>query len=233
MEKTSAYALILLSAIVVYGFTSSYTGQIARSGGNYYSEYGGESGTFQVYAKIPGEPSPARQIQVYAPTVTRPQSYQIGNNTNHTTCLNNACVVVSGPGTNQCWPPGSLCGNLCGNGVINPGEQCDPPGNTFQCLGGGLCLSNCQCGSPPTNKTRLNPGCYDTDTATYPTINYFVKGTVTIRLSTGATFSSTDSCNNTVTLNEKYCVSPYTQAITGILTNCTQFNMACSNGRCV
>lgn len=42
-----------------------------------------------------------------------------------------------------CEPPPN-----CPNGVIDPGEQCDPPGNLLHCPGGALCLNNCTC--PPT-----------------------------------------------------------------------------------
>lgn len=34
---------------------------------------------------------------------------------------------------------------LCGNDEIDPGEQCDPPGNTEQCPGGQACNDACQC----------------------------------------------------------------------------------------
>ncbi len=37
---------------------------------------------------------------------------------------------------------------LCGNNETDIGEDCDPPGNTFQCPGNLTCTSNCQCPTP-------------------------------------------------------------------------------------
>lgn len=46
-------------------------------------------------------------------------------------------------------------GNLCGNNVIDPGEDCDPPGD-LKCLGGtAQCLPNCTC------PLEGQPGCGD------------------------------------------------------------------------
>ena len=39
------------------------------------------------------------------------------------------------------------CGLCCNNGNLDPGEQCDPPGDTSQCPAGGVCSVSCAC--PP------------------------------------------------------------------------------------
>ncbi len=35
-------------------------------------------------------------------------------------------------------------GQQCGDGIVDPPEECDPPGNNDQCIS-GVCNSNCQC----------------------------------------------------------------------------------------
>ena len=207
MEKSTAYILIILAAVVVYGFSQSYTGQIARSAGQ------------EIYEAMPAPSLPSRegvnpiyneQTQFVARIPSRkyipaePQSRSTlritANSTNHTSCISNTCVVVSGPGTNQCWPPGSLCGTSA------------VPAPLFQ------------------------PGCTDTDTSNYPTINYFVRGTATVTFNNGFQTSQTDFCNFTLgsnTLQERFCTSAIAQFISSNTVNCNQFNMTCSIGRCV
>jgi len=111
MEKTTAYFLIILSAIVIYSFSSSYTGQIARnpSSKDYVTSL--SPGGQLVYTA----PQPSRDyIPRQQATQSRPKSLTLTGNTtnatNHTACLFNTCTVVSGPGSNQCWPVGSSCG---------------------------------------------------------------------------------------------------------------------------
>jgi len=42
-------------------------------------------------------------------------------------------------------------GAVCGNGVLEPGELCDPPGAQAQCASGSLCAGDCRgCSAPPT-----------------------------------------------------------------------------------
>lgn len=45
---------------------------------------------------------------------------------------------------------GGACSSLCGNGVLDPGEACDPPGST--CGTSGICSPDCSCQGP-------NPEC--------------------------------------------------------------------------
>jgi hypothetical protein len=37
----------------------------------------------------------------------------------------------------------------CGNGVVDEGEECDPPGEIGQCAGCQLCIAGCKCNTPP------------------------------------------------------------------------------------
>ena len=47
--------------------------------------------------------------------------------------------------------------NTCGNGMVDPGEPCDPssPGGAFSCAPGETCSEICTC-LPPTT-TTLEP----------------------------------------------------------------------------
>ncbi|MBN2015915.1 hypothetical protein JW766_03705, partial [Candidatus Dojkabacteria bacterium] len=62
----------------------------------------------------------------------------------------------------------------CGDGTIDPGEECDPPGNTDQCEY-GTCQTDCTCPSPPPpergfelEKVVVGPGSYyEGDTVTF------------------------------------------------------------------
>ena len=208
MEKTTAYFLIILSAVVIYSFSSSYTGQIARSGGRYDYVYDDtQTNTFRVVAEPTTQtyiPSTYYDMKKY--DMKKSKTFTItGNTTNHTTCLFNTCTVVSGPGSNQCWPVGSSCGNFTNVSSATPAPL-------------------------------FTPGCTDTDSPFYPTINYFVKGTTTVTFNNGFQTSQTDFCNFTLgsnILQERFCTSAIAQFISSNTVNCNLFNMTCSNGRCV
>jgi cysteine-rich repeat protein len=45
---------------------------------------------------------------------------------------------------------------VCGNTMLDPGEQCDPPGQQAECSAGQVCDSVCQCGAP-CDCCALNP----------------------------------------------------------------------------
>ncbi|MEK6899321.1 MAG: hypothetical protein AABW79_04470 [Nanoarchaeota archaeon] len=78
-----------------------------------------------------------------------------GNSTNqtHRACVNNTCALVNGSGSNQCSTLGASCGNqtaICGNGVVESGEVCDPPGSSISCTSQGVAgtrTCNAQCTS--------------------------------------------------------------------------------------
>jgi len=106
MEKTSAYVLILLTVLVIFGLSQNYVGQVPRTltDNRYETTYEGvESGTFQVVAKPTEQTYIPRQKPAYITGNTT-------NQTNHTACISNTCRIVLGPGPNQCWPIGSSCG---------------------------------------------------------------------------------------------------------------------------
>jgi hypothetical protein len=44
----------------------------------------------------------------------------------------------------------TLPAGLCGNGMLDAAEQCDPPGAVGQCQAGQVCTGACQCGAAPT-----------------------------------------------------------------------------------
>lgn len=213
MEKTAAYILILLSAIVIYGLSQNYVGQVSRSNPGIIASYGEGTGQPIYVAPAPPLREPVRQEAVYAPSRpprTLTMTGNTTNQTNHTACVSNTCTVVSGPGPNQCWPQGSFCGLSVAPALLIP----------------------------------LNPpGCTDTDKQTYPTINYFLKGTATVTWPNSQQFSQTDICNFTAgpnVLTERFCTTANTLYIVSYNINCaqlvnnmTQFNMTCSNGRCI
>ena len=61
------------------------------------------------------------------------------------------CTIKAKAGTNldritlRCQPESSPCVAPCGNGVVGPGEQCDPPGSTAGCPANQACNDQCQC----------------------------------------------------------------------------------------
>ena len=40
--------------------------------------------------------------------------------------------------------------NPCGNGTVDEGETCDPPGSVGDCAGCKICLADCSCSAPPS-----------------------------------------------------------------------------------
>jgi len=52
---------------------------------------------------------------------------------------------------------------LCGNGIVDAGEACDPPGAQAQCSVGEVCKSNCQC-AVPCDCCAIGAGIYELTT---------------------------------------------------------------------
>jgi hypothetical protein len=72
-------------------------------------------------------------------------------------CPNSLCQGISSTITSF---DGDCC-NTCGNGSLNPGEQCDPPGSSCSIVGAavvnGVCNSLCQCGPAQCGDSVLTP----------------------------------------------------------------------------
>jgi len=61
--------------------------------------------------------------------------------------------------------------NLCGNGMVDPGEPCDPssPGGAFLCAPGEVCTAACTCASTTTTSTEAPTTTTPTTTSTTST----------------------------------------------------------------
>jgi hypothetical protein len=61
--------------------------------------------------------------------------------------------------------------NLCGNGMVDPGEPCDPssPGGAFLCAPGEVCTAMCTCASTTTTSTEAPTTTTPTTTSTTST----------------------------------------------------------------
>src|SRR5439155_14693680 len=149
------------------------------------------------------------------------------------------------PGQQAQCPPGQVCAGscqctLCGNGLLDRGEQCDPPGQQAQCAAGQLCNGSCQCatgccGFPGAGPTKLRfetvtgsgsvPGSqYHVGTGNIPLTKsglFFGGSGETVPLPSvvpdkGVSFLGT-TCSGTSTLT----AGPMTAAETGSIRTCT------------
>jgi len=81
-----------------------------------------------------------------------PLTFTVNPQTTHLECISNTCQAVSGAGFDACGPVGATCNvSLCGNGVVDSGEECDGTnlsGQTCTGLGfggGGVLSCNASC----------------------------------------------------------------------------------------
>ena len=80
-------------------------------------------------------------------------------------CLRFAVTTPSGSTMDGCCPGGATsdldadCPALCGNGVLDPGEMCDPGIGAYQA---GACPPGCDDGNPCTTDQRSGSGCQAT-----------------------------------------------------------------------
>jgi cysteine-rich repeat protein len=118
--------------------------------------------------------------------------------------------------TYDCNKVGKVCRNgaciklpVCGNGIIEAGEECDDGNN----LNGDGCDANC--------RLEIIP-CTDSDGGIYP----LVKGTAI-----SGSYSQTDYCSNSNYLIENYCSAGGISATT---VDCAySYNGTCVDGACV
>jgi hypothetical protein len=77
------------------------------------------------------------------------------------TCGNDICCVSEGEDCDSCPED---CGDcpICGDGNIEPSEDCDPPGAL--CANGELCLDDCTCPGPPNDDCVDHMPIFDGDT---------------------------------------------------------------------
>ena len=127
--------------------------------------------------------------------------------------------------SSQCIPEGyvAMClrlGKTCGSVTAN--DNCGILRTVPSC---GTCSAGYSCNS--SGKCVLNPTCTDTDSSTYPTINYTLKGTAS-----NQTASLTDYCFSNTTLYEFYCNSSGNLRINLNSYTCPS-GYNCSNGACV
>lgn len=97
---------------------------------------------------------------------------------------------------------------------------------SHDCSADGKACVNGACTTVPANGT-----CDDSDSLTYPTLNYYMQGTATSN--NGTVISNTDYCNGNALL-EYYCSDPNVPIMSNLSYDCfVNDGMTCSNGRCV
>jgi hypothetical protein len=90
--------------------------------------------------------------------------------------------------------------NLCGNGMVDPGEPCDPssPGGAFLCNPGETCSAECTCLPPPTTTTEVPTTTTEAPTTTTeaPTTTTEAPTTTTEAVTTTTTTTLPSTCGN-------------------------------------
>lgn len=112
-------------------------------------------------------------------------------------CITSPRSLPAGDYCNGCIPPAEPPPN-CGNGVIDPGEQCDAPA-MGSCTNG--CSSSCTCnGAPPPPPCSCNPTCTPPSglniTAPAAGSAVFTGSTITWQLGSWGLDSNSSACSN-------------------------------------
>ncbi len=137
----------------------------------------------------------------------------------------------------------------CGNGVIDAGEQCDPPGNTTQCSGGGTCSASCTCPAVVQEYLTVSGDvfCQDPNGERYPVIGAKVRftktGSAAEVLSTNSSGAYSSASNTTTPAQKPFTVqfdsftNPSSTLPTGVVYSAmvgpvVDNSSICTSGKC-